>query len=160
MEQVADGLKRISLMPGDRLNSYVIGSVLIDSGTPQSHKKLLPQLSGIDAHALTHGHDDHYGSSKTICERLEIPFWAPDGDADEIATRRPVRPKTWFTPLMRLAKPSPAPPIARRLQEGDEVGGFTVLDAPGHSPGHVVYWRESDRTLVIGDVLFNCNLVT
>ena len=48
----------------------------------------------------------------------------------------------------------PAHPVARRLREGDEVGGFTVLETPGHSPGHVSFWREADRTLVAGDVLF------
>ena len=38
--------------------------------------------------------------------------------------------------------------------------GFTVLDVPGHSPGHVAYWRESDRTLIAGDVLNNMNILT
>jgi glyoxylase-like metal-dependent hydrolase (beta-lactamase superfamily II) len=31
---------------------------------------------------------------------------------------------------------------------------------PGHSAGHVAYWRESDRTLVLGDVLNNMDIVT
>jgi glyoxylase-like metal-dependent hydrolase (beta-lactamase superfamily II) len=35
------------------------------------------------------------------------------------------------------------------------VAGFTVLDTPGHSPGHVSYWREADRTLICGDVFWN-----
>jgi glyoxylase-like metal-dependent hydrolase (beta-lactamase superfamily II) len=46
------------------------------------------------------------------------------------------------------------------LNEGDTVGGFTVLDVPGHSAGHVAYWRESDRALVLGDVLFGLNPLT
>jgi hydroxyacylglutathione hydrolase len=50
----------------------------------------------------------------------------------------------------------PAHPIARRLREGDTVGaGFSVLDVPGHSPGHIALWREADRTLIAGDVFFN-----
>ena len=28
-----------------------------------------------------------------------------------------------------------------------------MLDVPGHSAGHVAYWRERDRVLVMGDVL-------
>jgi glyoxylase-like metal-dependent hydrolase (beta-lactamase superfamily II) len=43
------------------------------------------------------------------------------------------------------------------LREGDEVAGFRVLDVPGHSPGHVAYWRESDRVLVCGDVMWGYN---
>jgi glyoxylase-like metal-dependent hydrolase (beta-lactamase superfamily II) len=40
------------------------------------------------------------------------------------------------------------------------VAGFTVLDTPGHSAGHVSYWRESDRTLICGDVFTNMNFIT
>lgn len=40
------------------------------------------------------------------------------------------------------------------------MGGFTVIDTPGHSPGHVSFWRESDRALVVGDVFFNNNILT
>ena len=46
-------------------------------------------------------------------------------------------------------------PVGRRLVEGDEVAGFTVLDVPGHSPGHIALWRESDGVLLCGDVFFN-----
>jgi hydroxyacylglutathione hydrolase len=50
----------------------------------------------------------------------------------------------------------PGHPVARRLREGDTVGaGFSVLDVPGHSPGHIALWREADRTLIAGDVFFN-----
>jgi glyoxylase-like metal-dependent hydrolase (beta-lactamase superfamily II) len=48
----------------------------------------------------------------------------------------------------------PAHSVDRVLREGDEVGGFTVIEPPGHAPGHISFWRESDRTLVLGDVLF------
>ena len=50
--------------------------------------------------------------------------------------------------------------MARALSEGDEVAGFTVLETPGHSPGHIAFWRESDRTLILGDVLNNMNVMT
>jgi glyoxylase-like metal-dependent hydrolase (beta-lactamase superfamily II) len=40
------------------------------------------------------------------------------------------------------------------------VGGFTVLDTPGHTPGHIAFWRERDRVLICGDVFFNMNLFT
>jgi glyoxylase-like metal-dependent hydrolase (beta-lactamase superfamily II) len=54
----------------------------------------------------------------------------------------------------------PAHPVARALTEGDVVAGFTVLEVPGHSRGHVAYWRESDRVLILGDVLNNVNVKT
>jgi glyoxylase-like metal-dependent hydrolase (beta-lactamase superfamily II) len=35
-----------------------------------------------------------------------------------------------------------------------------VLETPGHSAGHVSFWRESDRTLICGDVVNGMNLLT
>jgi hydroxyacylglutathione hydrolase len=35
-----------------------------------------------------------------------------------------------------------------------------VLDTPGHSPGHVSFWRESDGVLILGDVLNAVNVTT
>jgi glyoxylase-like metal-dependent hydrolase (beta-lactamase superfamily II) len=54
----------------------------------------------------------------------------------------------------------PPHPVDRALREGDEVAGFTVLEVPGHSAGHVAYWRETDRVLILGDVLNNQDLRT
>jgi glyoxylase-like metal-dependent hydrolase (beta-lactamase superfamily II) len=54
----------------------------------------------------------------------------------------------------------PPHPVARALSEGDEVAGFTVIETPGHTPGHVSLWRERDRVLIAGDVLANMNLMT
>jgi glyoxylase-like metal-dependent hydrolase (beta-lactamase superfamily II) len=50
--------------------------------------------------------------------------------------------------------------VDRRLGEGDEVAGFTVLHTPGHSAGHVVFWREADRVLIAGDVLGSQHFLT
>jgi hydroxyacylglutathione hydrolase len=61
--------------------------------------------------------------------------------------------------LSRLPLPKPHP-VERKLREGDEIAGFQILEVPGHSPGHVAYWREQDRTLICGDVLFNLSLPT
>ena len=33
------------------------------------------------------------------------------------------------------------------MREGDEVGRFTVIEVPGHTVGHLAFWRESDRVL-------------
>jgi glyoxylase-like metal-dependent hydrolase (beta-lactamase superfamily II) len=46
------------------------------------------------------------------------------------------------------------------MAEGDEIAGFKVLDVPGHSAGHVAFWRESDGVLILGDVLANIDQLT
>ena len=45
-----------------------------------------PQLKGrtISAHALTHAHPDHFGSSHKVCTELGIPLWAPANDAEAV----------------------------------------------------------------------------
>jgi glyoxylase-like metal-dependent hydrolase (beta-lactamase superfamily II) len=40
------------------------------------------------------------------------------------------------------------------------VGSFTVIETPGHSIGHISFFRERDRVLIVGDALVNMNLVT
>jgi glyoxylase-like metal-dependent hydrolase (beta-lactamase superfamily II) len=54
----------------------------------------------------------------------------------------------------------PAHPVAKRLREGDKVGTFTVVETPGHTAGHISYWREADRTLILGDVVANLHIWT
>jgi glyoxylase-like metal-dependent hydrolase (beta-lactamase superfamily II) len=57
---------------------------------------------------------------------------------------------------MRFASSFEGVDVDRELREGDELAaGFVVLDVPGHSAGHVAFWRPSDRVLIAGDVLFH-----
>ena len=37
-----------------------------------------------------------------------------------------------------------------------ELPGWTLLRTPGHTPGHVSFYRESDRTLLVGDAFCTC----
>ena len=54
------------------------------------------------------------------------------------------RGDNWLTRVTRpgLGRAHPAP-----TREGDEVGGFTVLETPGHCAGHVSFWRAGGRVL-------------
>lgn len=153
MQQLADDLWQLSGFPANAVNVYLIGDVLVDAGLRIDRGRILKQLEGrtISAHTLTHAHLDHYGSSHEICKRLGIPMWCGAGDAEAVEKGKMVSKGG------RLVPGPKAHPIARRLQEGDEVAGFTVLHTPGHSPGHVSYWRESDRTLISGDVMWGYN---
>ncbi|MGH2958305.1 MAG: MBL fold metallo-hydrolase, partial [Solirubrobacterales bacterium] len=62
--------------------------------------------------------------------------------------------------FMRAVAAGPGHPVSRRLTAGDEVGGFTVVSSPGHSPDHISYWRESDRVLIAGDAFRNMSYLT
>jgi glyoxylase-like metal-dependent hydrolase (beta-lactamase superfamily II) len=153
MRAVADGVHLLRGFPPNSINAYLAGDVLIDAGTVLARRRILRELAGrsVTAHALTHAHPDHFGSSHAVCTALGIPLWCGALDADAVETGH----VTHASKLGERIPDPPAHPVARRLEEGDEVAGFTVLDTPGHSPGHVSYWRESDRTLICGDVFFN-----
>ena len=153
MKQLADGVWHLDGFPRNAINVYLLEDVLIDSGTPLDRRRVLGQLAGrtITAHALTHAHFDHYGSSRAVCERFGVPLWCGAADVEMVEAGKMLGPRGMVLPA------APRCDVARALVEGDEVAGFKVLDTPGHSPGHVSYWRESDRVLVCGDVIWGCN---
>jgi glyoxylase-like metal-dependent hydrolase (beta-lactamase superfamily II) len=164
LKQLADDLYLLRGFPPNAINVYLMGDVLVDAATRHAGRRILRQLSGwtVSAHALTHAHPDHQGASHEVCETLGIPLWCGALDADAMETGQVVaaQPGSVLNRVIGRLWPGPPHPVAVRLKEGDIAGGFTVLDTPGHSAGHVSYWRESDRTLICGDVFNNMNLVT
>jgi hydroxyacylglutathione hydrolase len=160
VQQIADELWQIALAPREGVNAYLLGDVLVDAGTARMGRRLAERLAGrpVTAHALTHAHPDHVGGSKPVVDALGVPMWAPAGDADAVEAGGAVQRQTPIRRLMEMGARFAPVRVDRRLHEGDEVGGFRVLDVPGHSPGHIAFWRESDRALVCGDVWFNLRL--
>lgn len=166
VEMVAPNLVRLSIGPvADAVNMYLIGDVLVDSGMSWQGRKLAHALAGrsVAAHAITHAHFDHCGSSRYIAGELGIPVWCGAGDREAIETGDPISvlPKP-RGPALRFARwlTGEGQPVSGVLSDGDELGGFTVIETPGHTPGHLAFWREADRALVLGDVLFHRNPVT
>lgn len=165
VKQLADGVFQLRGFPPNAVNIYLIDDVLIDAGTRYDRARVLRQLRGlrVSAHALTHAHPDHQGASHAVCETLRIPLHC--GAADVPAVEDPALilsrlPAHWINRMMSPLIAGPAHPVARNLREGDELGSFTVLETPGHSAGHISFWRERDRVLILGDVLANMRLAT
>jgi hydroxyacylglutathione hydrolase len=158
MTEVAQGVHQLYGFPKYSINWYLVDDVLIDAGGRPDRKRILKQLSGhkVTAHALTHAHPDHQGASRAVCTELGIPFLVPEKDvavAENPELMKERQPDNWLARLMYTMFAGPGHKVDQVLREGDEVGGFTVLDTPGHSAGHVVFWRESDRVLIAGDVV-------
>lgn len=164
MEKIADDVYLLDGFPKYAINIYLIGDVLLDAGTKMAKGRILRQIKDrpVTAHALTHAHPDHQGSSHAVCEALNIPLWCGEKDAHTMETGEYTEaiPSNWNTLVQHHIWTGPPHPVARRLNEGDEVAGFTVIDAPGHSPGQVAYWRASDGLLILGDVFNGMNLLT
>jgi glyoxylase-like metal-dependent hydrolase (beta-lactamase superfamily II) len=165
VRRLAEDVYVLRGFPPNAINVYLVGDVIVDAATRFAGRRILGQVRGrpVAAHALTHAHPDHQGASHELCETLAIPLWCGEADVAAMETRGGIRasqPPTLFNRLADRAWTGPPHPVARALREGDDVAGFQVLEAPGHSAGHVAYWRESDRVLILGDVLNNMHLTT
>jgi hydroxyacylglutathione hydrolase len=165
MEELANGLLLLAGRPRHAINVYLVGDVLVDAATRQARRRILRQLHGrpVRAHALTHVHPDHQGASHAVCAELGLPLWVGEEDADAMENAEVMAERDGggaATLVQRTLWRGPPHPVARRLREGDEVTGFEVLATPGHTRGHIALWRESDRTLIAGDVFFNLHPLT
>jgi glyoxylase-like metal-dependent hydrolase (beta-lactamase superfamily II) len=169
MKEIATGLYQIPLLPRNSINAYLIDGYLIDAGIRSSGKKLLQAIDAygrdkIKAHVLTHAHPDHNGASAFICDTLQIPLWCGEKDVPVMesgnVTESFPNPDSLMARFQQRFMAGAKYPVTRALEEGDWVGEFQVIDAPGHSPGHIALWREPDGALIVGDVLFNMNLWT
>jgi glyoxylase-like metal-dependent hydrolase (beta-lactamase superfamily II) len=164
MKQLAQDVHLLDGFPPYAINVYVVGDVLVDAATRHAGGRILRQLRGRDirTHVVTHAHPDHQGASHQVCEALGIPLWCGERDAGAIEDGKVMerQPRHPINLVIGRAFPGPAHPVARRLNEGDDVAGFEVLDTPGHSAGHIALWRAADRTLICGDVFTNIDTLT
>ncbi len=163
MKYLAPGVWRLKEFPRPLINVYLAEDVLIDAGRRWDRKRIFAELEGreISMLALTHVHPDHQGCAKDVCEARGIPLACHEGDVDAMEGRRPVA-ATSNPGAKAFARMWEGPPhkVDRVLREGDEVAGFRVVHAPGHAPGEVIFFRESDRVAICGDVIRNISYVT
>lgn len=157
--EVAEAVWQLPLLPLDNLNAYLVGGVLFDSGAPVTRARLLRALAGhpLAAHALTHAHPDHQGASAAVCLERGIPLWCGERDrsAAETGSFSSVLPAPGGL-MAYLADRigGPGHPVARTLVEGDRIADFEVVETPGHTPGHLSFWRQPDGVVILGDVAF------
>jgi len=165
VKQLAPGVWRLKQFPGPSVNVYLIDDVLIDAGTRWDRRRIFSEIESRDLSmlALTHVHPDHQGVAREVCETREIPLACHVDDVDAMEGRRPVQEAAPNHPVNRLIKriwQGVPYRVERPLREGDEVAGFRVVHAPGHARGEVVYFRDSDRVAICGDVIRNMSYAT
>jgi glyoxylase-like metal-dependent hydrolase (beta-lactamase superfamily II) len=51
-------------------------------------------------------------------------------------------------------------PVAGTVHEGDDIAGFRVIDLPGHAPGLIGLFRESDRLALCSDCVYTVDART
>jgi hydroxyacylglutathione hydrolase len=163
MKRLAPGVWRLKEFPGPAINVYLAEDVLIDAGRRWDRKRIFAELDGVEisAVALTHVHPDHQGCAAAVCEARGVPLACHADDVDAMEGRRSVAATDWWLgKIYDRLWTGPPRKVDRVLAEGDEVAGFRVVHAPGHAPGEVIFFRDSDRVAICGDVIRSMSYAT
>jgi glyoxylase-like metal-dependent hydrolase (beta-lactamase superfamily II)/predicted ester cyclase len=171
-ELVAEGVWLVQGQPA-RCNVYLIeddgGVTLFDAGARTMTRAVATagaKLGGIRRVVLGHGHTDHRGTAPALgvpvlCHPDEVQdaegsggfrYW-PQGLAGLPTPMRQVHRL-----LHRFAWDGGPVTIAGTLDEGEELAGFTVVHLPGHAPGMIALWRESDRLALTSDCFYTLDM--
>src|SRR5277367_4985622 len=171
-ELVAEGVWVVQGQPG-RCNVYLIeddgGVTLFDAGARTMTRAVASagaKLGGIRRVVLGHGHTDHRGVAPALgvpvlCHADEVQdaegsggfrYW-PQGLA---GLPTPLRQAHRL--MHRYAWDGGPVEIAGTVAEGEELAGFTVVHLPGHAPGMIGLWRESDRLALSSDCFYTLDM--
>lgn len=155
------------------MNAYLIeddgGVTLFDSGVSSMAKGLsaaAARLGGIRRVVLGHADADHRGAAAA----LGVPVYChPD---ETLAAESPSsfrdywdlsKLSNWARPvypaLLRHWDGGPVE-VAGTVSEGDQVAGFEVVELPGHAPGQIGLFRESDRLALVSDCFSTLDIQT
>jgi hydroxyacylglutathione hydrolase len=169
---VAQGVWVVQGQPA-KCNVYLIedegGVTLFDAGARTMTKAVAgagARLGGIRRIVLGHGHTDHRGTAPALgvpvlCHADEVQdaegsggfrYW-PQGLAG-----LPIGMRQLHRGLHRYAWDGGPVKISETLAEGDEIAGFRVVELPGHAPGQIGLWRESDRLVLSSDCFYTLDM--
>lgn len=145
-------------------NAYLVGdsetneAVVIDPGWEGGN--LLEEAKNrgweIKQIWLTHGHFDHLGGVGEIANELQSVSVALHPD-DRWLWESKGGAALFGVPEM---DPGPEPSIDLTHGKVLKLGGheFEVRHAPGHTPGHVMYYNEAANVMFCGDVIFRSSI--
>jgi glyoxylase-like metal-dependent hydrolase (beta-lactamase superfamily II) len=103
---------------------------------------------------LTHGHFDHMGAARTLANEWDVPVYAHPLEIPYLTGEFPepnLAPDGRIMPLLSPLYPSSPVDLGRRLQPVTGLLGWEILHTPGHTPGHMSFYRTGEGTLLAGD---------
>ncbi len=143
--------------------------VLVDAGVWNSEEAILGTARarfGADrapkAILLTHGHFDHIGALDELLERWDVPVYAHPLEIPYLTGQADYPPPdptvggglmAWLSPLYPRRGVNLGDRVRPLPEDGSVPGapGWRWIHTPGHTPGHVSFFRDADRVLVAGD---------
>lgn len=167
--QLAEGLWHIDCRTRDKPNVYVIDDndacTLIDAGWPGDEQTVRKGLNeagvrpeAIDRVLLTHYDADHVGTLARLTPTLDAPIFIHHAEASYVAGESlpPWTARNGLEAIHRLYYRHlglPDLPI-NVIEDGDQIGRFHAYHAPGHTPGHTVFFHEGVDAAFLGDLVF------
>jgi glyoxylase-like metal-dependent hydrolase (beta-lactamase superfamily II) len=142
---------------------------LVDAGFKWSASRIkstAEELFGADnppvAIILTHGHFDHVGSLAKLAHEWGVQVYAHTLEVPFLTGKSsypPADPTVGGGMMTTLSWMYPKGPIdiqehLQALPSDNTIPGFPewkYIHTPGHSPGHISLFRESDKVLIAGD---------
>src|SRR3954447_4402179 len=143
--------------------------VLVDAGLPGSAGRIrhaaeewIGPWARPAATGLTHGHFDHVGALSELVRHWDVPVYAHRLELPYLTGRSAYPPPDPTVGGGVMARTSPLfpnhaydfrPHVMPLPAEGivPFLPDWRWIPTPGHSPGHVSFFRDSDRTLIAGD---------
>lgn len=128
--------------------------ILIDPGKPDP--MLLESIRDIELEAilLTHAHFDHIGGVEAVRELKRCPVYIHSAEADWLNDAE----KNGSTLWPEVSEPITAGDAEVVIEKEAPITfigeTFQVFHVPGHSPGSVAFFHESQKQIFSGDVLF------
>jgi len=145
------------------------GWTLIDAGLPGSAniivdgaKKRFSPTTKPAAIVLTHGHFDHVGALDILEGLWDVPIYAHEAELPFLTGKMNYPTPDPSVDAGIMARMSPLYP-EEAINLGDRVHPLPAdgsiptmpdwrwIHTPGHTPGHIILFRESDRVMIIGD---------
>ncbi len=167
-ERIADGVWIVrGGFPQRTMNVYLLeddgGVTAFDAGISDMIAPLAgagARLGGIKRVVLGHADADHRGAAPG----LDAPVYCHQADREAAESSETFRTYWDLSKLgphgrVLLGRLLPAwdggaVEIAGTVKEGDDVAGFRVLELPGHAPGLIGLFRESDRLALVSDLVY------
>jgi glyoxylase-like metal-dependent hydrolase (beta-lactamase superfamily II) len=116
-------------------------------------------MGGITRVILAHAHADHRGvapglGAPVFCHPADRADAEGDGGAHYFDLSKLNVAGRLIYPRLLAAWDGGPVKIAGTVEEDDEIAGFRVVHLPGHAPGLIGLWRESDRLALASDCFY------
>ena len=138
-------------------NCYVIGDgetgAIVDPGDEAARIVLAVEQTGLEIGQIliTHAHIDHVGAVAALADEYACPVLMHAG-AEPMLEQLPSQA------MMMGLRFGKVPAVDRRIEDEEvlQVGALELvaLYTPGHAPGHLAFYAESEGLVLSGDALF------